>query len=108
MIVGVVVGSLRGETEAAAILSRQVATVVVTAGGLGLAMATREETRYSEPAHPVKLIDTHGAGDVFIGALAARWASGVPIPGAVRLANGAPALFAGLPAGQKQAVNSTR
>ena len=108
MICGVVVASLRAATEAAAILSRQVATVVVTAGGLGLAMATREETRYSEPAHPVKLIDTHGAGDVFIGALAARWASGVPIMEAVRFANAAAALFVSMPAGEKKAINSAR
>jgi ribokinase len=106
MICGVVVASLRGATEAAAILSHQVATVVVTAGGLGLAMAIRGETPYAEPAHPVKLVDTHGAGDVFIGALAARWASGVPVPEAVRFANAAAALFVSTPVEQKKAMTA--
>jgi bifunctional ADP-heptose synthase (sugar kinase/adenylyltransferase) len=34
--------------------------------------------------------DTHGAGDAFIGALAARWASGVSVVEAVRFANAPP------------------
>jgi sugar/nucleoside kinase (ribokinase family) len=62
------------------------------AGGLGLAVAERGKTPYAEAAHPVKLVDTHGAGDAFIGALAARWASGVPVAEAVRFANAAAAL----------------
>jgi sugar/nucleoside kinase (ribokinase family) len=37
----------------------------------------------------VKLVDTHGAGDAFIGVLAARWASGVPVAEAVHFANAA-------------------
>jgi ribokinase len=70
MICGVAVVSLRAATEAAAVLSNQVAAAVVTAGGSGLAMAVRGKTPYGEAAHPVKLVDTHGAGDLFIGALA--------------------------------------
>jgi ribokinase len=83
-----------------------VAAVVVTAGGLGLAVAARGETPYAKAAHPVKLVDTHGAGDVFIGALAARWASGVPVPEAVHFANAAAALFVSTPADQKKVVTS--
>jgi ribokinase len=106
MICGVVVSSLRGAIEAAAVLSHQVAAVVVTAGGLGLAMATREQAPYAEPAHPVKLIDTHGAGDVFIGALAARWASGLAVSEAVGFANAAAALFVSTPTEQKNTITS--
>jgi ribokinase len=106
MICGVAVTSLATATEAAALLSEQVANVVVTAGGLGLAMVERGNTPYAEAAHPVKLVDTHGAGDAFIGALAARWATGVPLAEAVRFANAAAALFVSTPADQKKAVTS--
>jgi ribokinase len=69
-------------------------------------MAERGNTPYAEAAHPVKLVDTHGAGDAFIGALAARWASGVPVAEAVRFANAAAALFVSTLTDQKKAVTS--
>jgi ribokinase len=106
MICGVAVTSLPAATEAATLLSKQVAHVVVTAGGLGLAAAERGNTPYAEAAHPVKLVDTHGAGDAFIGALAARWASGVSVVEAVRFANAAAALFVSRPSDQKKTVTS--
>jgi len=106
MICGVAVTSLRAATEAAALLSEKVAHVVVTAGGLGLAVTERGNTPYAEAAHPVKLVDTHGAGDAFIGALAARWAGGVSVAEAVRFANAAAALFVSTPADRKTAVTS--
>jgi ribokinase len=104
MICGVAVNSLQTATKAAALLSEQVANVVVTAGGLGLAVAERGKSPYAEAAHPVNLVDTHGAGDAFIGALAARLASGVSIVEAVRFANAAAALFVSTPADQKKTV----
>jgi ribokinase len=106
MICGVAVTSLRSATEAATRLSEQVANVVVTAGGLGLAVTERGNTPYAEAAYPVKLVDTHGAGDAFIGALAARWAGGVSVAEAVRFANAAAALFVSTPADWKKAVTS--
>jgi ribokinase len=108
MICGVAVTSLPAATEAAVLLSEQVANVVVTAGGLGLAVAERGNTPYAEAAHSVKLVDTHGAGDAFIGALAARLASGVSVAEAVRFANAAAALFVSTPADQKKTVTSDR
>jgi ribokinase len=51
------------------------------------------------------LIDTHGAGDAFIGALAARWASGASVVEAVCFANAA-ALFVSTPVDQKKTVTS--
>jgi ribokinase len=106
MICGVPVTSLSAATKAAVLLSEQVANVVVTAGGLGLAVAEHGNTPYAEPAHSIKLVDTHGAGDAFIGALAARLASGASVVEAVRFANAAAALFVSTPAGQKSAVTS--
>jgi len=108
MICGVAVTSLQAATEAAVLLSEQVTNVVVTAGGLGLAVAERGNTPYAEAAHSVKLVDTHGAGDAFIGALAARLASGVSLAEAVRFANAAAALFVSTPADQKKTVTSDR
>ena len=108
MICGVAVTSLPAATEAAVLLSEQVANVVVTAGGLGLAVAERGNTPYAEPAHSVKLVDTHGAGDAFIGALAARLASGVSVAEAVRFANAAAALFVSTPTAQKKTVTLDR
>lgn len=106
MICGVAVTNLSEAAEAAALLSEQVANVVVTAGGLGLAVAEHGNSPYAEAAHPVKLIDTHGAGDAFIGALAARWASGASVAEAVRFANAAAALFVSTPTDQKNTVTS--
>jgi ribokinase len=108
MICGVAVTSLPSATEAAVLLSEQVANVVVTAGGLGLAVAERGNTPYAEAAHSVKLVDTHGAGDAFIGALAARLASGLSVAEAVRFANAAAAVFVSTPADQKKTVTSDR
>jgi ribokinase len=108
MICGVAVTGLRAAAEAAALLSKQAANVVVTAGGLGLAVAERGNTPFAEAAHPVQLVDTHGAGDAFIGALAARWAGGAPVVEAVRFANAAAALFVSTPADQKQLVTPDR
>ncbi len=106
MICGVAVTTLDTATEAAARLSKDVANVVVTAGGLGLAVAERGGIPYAEPAHPVKLVDTHGAGDAFIGALAARLTGGVSLAEAVRFANAAAALFVSMPVDQKKSVTS--
>jgi ribokinase len=106
MICGVSVTSLSAATKAAAILSDQVSAVIVTAGGLGLALAVRGELPYAEAAYPVILLDTHGAGDAFVGALSARWASGTPLREAVRFANAAAAVFVSTPVEQKSTVTS--
>jgi ribokinase len=66
----------------------------------------RGEPSYAVAAHPVILLDTHGAGDAFVGALAARWASGTLLTEAVRFANAAAALFVSTPMEQKRAVTS--
>jgi ribokinase len=104
MICGVRVTDLAAATEAATLLSKEVNYVVVTAGGLGLAVARSGQPAYAEAAYSVKLIDTHGAGDAFIGALAARWASGVQVAEAVRFANAAAALFVSTPTDQKKLI----
>jgi len=106
MMCGVAVTSLSAATRAAAILSDQFPAVIVTAGGLGLALAVRNEPPYTEAAHPVSMLDTHGAGDAFVGALCARWANGKLLTEAARFANAAAALFVSTPVKQKRAITS--
>ena len=106
MICGVGVTSLSAAANAAAALSDRVPAVVVTAGGLGLALAVRGEASYAEAAHRVNLLDTHGAGDAFVGALSARLASDTPLKEAVQFANAAAALFVSTPLEQKRTITS--
>lgn len=106
MICGVSVTSLSAAANAAAALSDRVSAVVVTAGGLGLALAVRGEASYAEAAHRVNLLDTHGAGDAFVGALSARLASDIPLKEAVQFANAAAALFVSTPLEQKRTITS--
>ena len=77
---------------AALLLARQVACAIVTAGGAGLALADADGCTLVA-AHPVAVVSTHGAGDAFVGALAARLAAGDALHAAARYANAAAALL---------------
>ena len=108
MMCGVVVENLSVAAEAATQLSNQVGNVIVTAGGLGLAVVEGGKTPQLEAAHRVTLVDTHGAGDAFIGALVARLVAGSPLTDATRFANAAAALFVSTPAEEKHSVDVRR
>ncbi len=69
--------------------------VAVTAGGEGLAYADRNGTRTVIEAVRVRVVSTHGAGDAFVGTLAARLAAGFGIEPALRAANEAAAEVVG-------------
>ena len=102
------------ETEAAAVLGRKVdglkdagqaATAlvaagarraVVTAGAHGAALAGPDPAE-TVPAFGVQAVDTVGAGDAFVGALAVALAAGVPAAEAVRAAAAAGAAAATRP-----------
>jgi len=76
---------------------------VVTAGAHGVAIAGRGtdlDEVFSFPAFRVKAVDTVGAGDTFVGALAVALAAGVPAPEAVRAAAAAGATAATRPGAQ--------
>ncbi|TFV79888.1 ribokinase [Bradyrhizobium frederickii] len=67
---------------------REDQTICVTLGKRGvLALAGREEI--TVPGRAVKAIDTTGAGDCFVGALAAQLADDVPLRTAIAFANAA-------------------
>ncbi len=105
------------ETEAAAVLGRKVdglkdagqaATAlvaagarhaVVTAGAHGAALAGPDPAE-TVPAFGVQAVDTVGAGDTFVGALAVALAAGVPAAEAVRAAAAAGAAAATRPGAQ--------
>ena len=108
MMCGVPVGSLAAAGEAAAPLSSQVSNVIVTAGGMGLALVVAGQSPHAQAAHAVSLVDTHGAGDTFIGALAARLVDGSSLFQATRFANAAASLFVSTPADQKKSVTFDR
>ncbi len=90
---------------ARAAAARFVATVVVTLGGRGLVAATAEGRRYEGRPPEVAVIDTTGAGDALVGALAAALDRGADLDTALReglvagalacRATGARASFAG-------------
>lgn len=68
--------------------AREDQTICVTLGKRGvLALAGREEV--AVPGRVVKAVDTTGAGDCFVGALAAQLADGVPLRAALTFANAA-------------------
>jgi ribokinase len=77
--------------------------VIVTLGADGVVAATRQGAM-AIPGHAVEGAETHGAGDVFVGALGARLADDAPLPDALRYANAAAALHVGTPEAGRDAL----
>lgn len=71
--------------------------VVLTAGAAGALVADPAGESFAVPGRPVDVVSTHGAGDMFVGALAARLAAGDPPPLACAIANDAAALLVSRP-----------
>jgi len=71
-------------------LARRYRDVVVTVGGAGLAYAS-SAAAFSVPGERVAVVSTHGAGDAFVGTLAARLAAGSDVREALVAANHAAA-----------------
>lgn len=87
MLGGGHVNSLESAAVAAEALERRFKAVVVTAGGDGVAFCDRSGRRLSLPGISVAVASTHGAGDAFVGALAARLALGEAPDAALAAAN---------------------
>jgi ribokinase len=73
--------------------------VVVTLGGDGVVLGMSEGDVRSIPPKAVKVVSTHGAGDCFVGSLAARLAAGEHLREAAELANEIAADYVGRPRG---------
>jgi ribokinase len=78
--------------------------VLVTLGGEGLVIAEAGRIT-SQAARPVKVISTHGAGDAFIGALAAEWARGLDLAKAAEFGQAAAALHVSLPVDRRVMID---
>ena len=73
--------------EAARSLGARFPVVIVTAGAEGLALRTETGDLLSIPAQSIKAVSSHGAGDVFVGTLAARLAQGAGVEAASHAAS---------------------
>lgn len=94
-VLGTTVGGLAGAARAATELIRAGARhAVVTAGAYGAALAEGGRPAETIAAFRVEAVDTVGAGDTFVGALAVALAAGVPAADAVRAAAAAGATAA--------------
>jgi ribokinase len=78
---------LHGAAEAAQKLADQFEAVIVTAGKEGLAAWGAQDEVLQLPAEKVGVVSSHGAGDAFIGTLAARLAAGKGLEAACRAAS---------------------
>jgi len=87
----VVAGSGRFEA-AAGLLEMGVGHVVLTRGKQGVAVLDDPRHPLLIPGHRVRSVDAVGAGDAFVGTLAAFLAEGRPMPDALALAHAAAAL----------------
>lgn len=81
------VDSLDTAAQEAMYLSNRFSTVVVTAGGAGVAAWSNETGVIKIAAKTIKVRSTHGAGDMFTGVLCAELASGNSLPAALNIAN---------------------
>jgi ribokinase len=82
---------LSSASEAAHLLARDFDCVIVTAGSKGLAVWAQDDTNLQIQAEKVTVVSSHGAGDAFIGALAAALLQGEGIEAACRAASAAAA-----------------
>ncbi len=87
---GIEVAGLETAGQAARALADRFATVVVTAGGDGVAMAAKGKS-ITLPAQKISVVSTHGAGDCFIGTFVGRLAAGDDREVALEAANSAAA-----------------
>ncbi len=102
MLAGVpVVETLEGALEAARKLVQTFPQVVVTAGGSGVAYANLDGEEIVIEAVKIRVESTHGAGDEFIGVLAAEIASGRSMNEALQKANMQAAKLVATPEAQR-------
>ncbi len=82
--------------------------VVLTLGADGLLLMTRDGAVTRVEATPVEARSSHGAGDTFCGALAARLAAGDTVAAACALASRAAALFVSMTEEERSALDLAR
>jgi len=95
------VRSLADAETAAEHLSSQFVSMIVTAGGDGVAYHNESGERAALASVPVDVQSTHGAGDMFVGTLAARLALGDDMRAALLSANLAAAKLVATPESER-------
>ncbi|MBA3910113.1 MAG: ribokinase [Rhodobacter sp.] len=78
--------------------------VIVTLGAEGLVI-THQGRLTLQPAPRVKVVSSHGAGDAFIGALAAEWARGEGLEAAAAFGQAAASLHVSSPIDQRPMID---
>ena len=102
MLGGGDVSSLETAACAAERLATSFKCVVVTAGGEGVASFDRSGRALKLPGIKVDVASTHGAGDAFVGTVAARMAIGDSFELAVSTANREAAKLVSTPEGKRE------
>ena len=95
MLSGARVQNRDDATAALRQLSALARSVVVTLGGDGVALRKADGEIHYIPPRPVDVVSTHGAGDCFVGTLAARLTTGGDLGEAAQSANNAAADLVG-------------
>lgn len=80
-------------------------TVILTLGGNGVVLA-EGDTATHLPACDVKVVSTHGAGDTFLGAVAAAWDTGAQLLQAVNFGQAAAALHVSAALEQRSGITA--
>jgi ribokinase len=93
MMSGVPVQNRSTAREALSRLRMPSCDVIITLGGDGLVLAEGDDEIVEMEAVPAKVTSTHGAGDCFVGSLAAQLAAGFSFVEACRAASGRAAAF---------------
>lgn len=104
-LAGRAVSSVGEAIGAAKALQRAGQDLIVTLGAGGLIVVPTDGAMQHLPALPVAVVSTHGAGDCFCGALAARLAHGENLLDSCRFAATAAALLVSLPEAERGTLN---
>ncbi len=99
--------AMQPEVAAKALMKMGPKAVCITLGANGCLLAAQAGVTHF-PGHVVAVQDTHGAGDAFVGALAAQTARGTALDKAVGFAQGAAALHVGTQPQARQDITADR
>ena len=103
---GVATDTLDPQAAARALVARGCRAVIVTLGADGLVLAERGGQPSAMTGHRVAAVSTHGAGDAFVGALAAALAQGRGLAEAAAFGQAAAALTVSTPPDRRGGIDA--